>query len=544
MNSKQRWTWLASVLALAAGFALLTAAYGVSATKKQEKHFATFRAVYDSIDYMDPAQAYTGQAWSLMYHVYETLVTYPHLPGKAGGKLVPDLAQSMPRISKNGKTYTFVLRKGLRYSNGKAVKASDFKYMLKRLYITNSQGVGFYTNIVGAEKFSKTLKGDIPGVITNNAKRTVIFKLVAPRGDFLSILALLFASPVPTGTPMKDESTANLPSTGPYHVVGYVQGQGGSLVRNKFFKPSRWVPRPNPDKITFKITSDASAALDQVTRGQADYTPYAIPSDRLGALESQHAKYLRFYASANTYYFWMNVRSPVFKKLKARQAIEYAIDRNFMKKSIYAGVGHVTQNILPPNYPQYRALHLYKYNLAKARTLIQQAGVKGAHVTVWGRNVPDMRKATEYLASVLPKIGLVVDQVKILPSSTYYTTIGNAATSNRDIGWARWLEDYPHPSDWFDVLLNGHRITAQNNNNYANANNPKINNMIERLNKSPLSGRVNAQWAQVDKLSMQQAFWAPYVNRVFSDYFNSRVNMRCYINQPIYHFDFGRICPK
>ncbi len=544
MSIKQRWTWLASALALAVGFTLLTAAYGVSATKKQEKRFATFRSVYDAIDYMDPAQAYTGQAWSLMYHVYETLVTYPHLPGKAGGRIVPDLAQSMPKISKNGRTYSFVLRKGLRYSNGKPVQASDFKYSLKRLFITNSQGVGFYTNIVGAEKFSKTLKGDISGVVTNNAKRTVTYKLVTPRGDFLSILALLFASPVPTGTANKDLSSNNMPSTGPYHVTGYVQGTGGTLTQNKYFKPSKWVPRPNPTKITFKITSDAAAALDQVTRGQADYTPYAIPSDRLGALESAHGKYLRFYASANTYYFWMNVRSPVFKKLKARQAIEYAIDRNFMKKSIYAGVGHVTQNILPPNYPQYKALHLYKYNLAKARTLIQQAGVKGAHVTVWGRNVPDMRKASEYLASVLPKIGLVVDQVKILPSSTYYTTIGNAATTNRDIGWARWLEDYPHPSDWFDVLINGHRITAQNNNNYANANSSKINAMIERLNKVPLSNSVNAQWAQVDKLSMQQAFWAPYVNRVFSDYFNSKVNMSCYVNQPIYHFDFARICPK
>src|SRR5437660_219684 len=314
---------------------------------------------------MDPAQAYTGQAWPLMYHVYEPLVTYPHRAGRAGGRLVPELAQSMPKISRNGKTYTFVLRKGLRYSNGKPVRASDFKYSLKRQYLTNSQGVGFYENIVGVKRYEKTLRGDIPGVVTNNAKRTVTYKLVAPRGDFLSILALLFASPVPTGTPNKDESTANLPSTGPYHVVGYAQGVGGSLVRNKFFRPSRWVKRPNPNKITFKITSDASAALDQVTRGQADWTPYAIPSDRLGALESSHKKYLRFYASANTYYIWMNTRSPVFKKLKARQAIEYALDRNFMAKSIYGGLGHVTQNILPPNYPQYRALHLYKYNLAK-----------------------------------------------------------------------------------------------------------------------------------------------------------------------------------
>ena len=547
MNRNKRWRWLASALALVAGFTLLTAAYGVSATRApraHQKHFTTFRAVYDAIDYMDPAQAYTGQSWSLMYHVYETLVTYPHLPGKAGGRIVPDLAQAMPRISKNGRTYTFVLRKGLRYSNGKPVRASDFKYSIKRLYISNSQGVGFYENIVGAKHFETTLKGDIPGIITNNAKRTVIFKLVTPRGDFLSILALIFASPVPTGTPNSDQSSNNLPSTGPYHIINYVQNVGGTLVRNKYFKPSRFVPRPNPDKITVKLTGDASAAIDQVTRGQAEYTEEAIPPDRLGTIESQHKRFLRLYASANTYYFWMNTRSPVFRKLKARQAVEWAINRSFLAKSIYGGLARPTQNILPPNYPSYRKLSLYGHSLSKAKQLVQQAGVKGAHITVWGRAVPDNKQATEYLAGVLGQIGFNVDAIKILPRSTYYTTIGNQATANRDIGWARWLEDYPHPSDWFDVLINGHRITAQNNNNYADANNPKINAMIERLNTKPLSARVNAQWAQVDKLSMKQAFWAPYVNRVFTDYFSPKVNMRCYVNQPIYHFDFSRICMK
>ena len=94
------------------------------------------------------------------------------------------------------------------------------------------------------------------------------------------------------------------------------------------------------------------------------------------------------------------------------------------------------------------------------------------------------------------------------------------------------------------MLINGHRITDQNNNNYSDANNAKVNAMIERLNTKPLSAKVNAQWAQVDKLSMQQAFWAPYVNRVFTDYFGPKVNMKCYVNQPIYHFDYSRICPK
>ena len=94
------------------------------------------------------------------------------------------------------------------------------------------------------------------------------------------------------------------------------------------------------------------------------------------------------------------------------------------------------------------------------------------------------------------------------------------------------------------MLLNGNRITTQNNKNYSNANNPALNRLIERLNRLPLSAKTNAQWAQADKMAMQQAFWAPYVNRVFSDFFGPKVKMKCYVNQPIYHFDFSRICFK
>ncbi|MDQ2983438.1 MAG: ABC transporter substrate-binding protein [Actinomycetota bacterium] len=547
MSIRQRWIRVASVLAIVTGIALLTAAYGVSANSKphaqKAKKFGNFRAVYDTVDYLDPAQAYTGQSWSLMYHVFQTLVTYPHQAGKAGGRLVPGLAAKLPKISRAGKQYTFTLRKGLKYSNGKPIRATDFKYTIKRLYLSNSQGVGFYTNIVGAEKFSKTLKGDIPGVIGNNKKRTVTFRLVSPRGDFLSILALLFASPVPAGTPNTDQSTNNMPSNAGYRIINYVPNQGFTLVRNKRFKPSKWIKKPGPNKITVKLVGDASAAIDQVIRGQADYTEHAIPTDRLGTVNSKYKSRLRLYASANTYYYWMNTRSPVFKKLKARQAVNYAINRKALGTAIYGGLAQPTQNVLPPPYPSYKKLNLYPRNLAKARQLVTQAGVKGAKITVWGRSVPDNQKATELLAATLDSIGFKTT-IKILPRSTYYTTIGNQSTPNRDIGWARWLEDYPHPSDWFDVLLNGNRITDQNNNNFSNANVAAINKRIEQLNRLPLTSFVNEQWAAVDKMVMQQALWAPYVNRVFSDFFGPRVKMSCYVNQPIYHFDFARICPK
>src|SRR5919204_5947439 len=122
LAKRTRWTWLLSAVALVAGFALLTAAYGVGATKKtpqspaKSQAFGNFRAVLDTIDSGDPAIAYTGQAWWAFYDVYQTLLTYKHVEGAAGYKLVPGLATSLPKITRSGKLYTFKLRAGLKYS--------------------------------------------------------------------------------------------------------------------------------------------------------------------------------------------------------------------------------------------------------------------------------------------------------------------------------------------------------------------------------------------------------------------------------------------
>ena len=135
MTSKRKWTRLASVVALAATVSLMVAAYGVSANRtkaapERSQAFGTLRAVIDTVDFLDPQQAYTGQAWWAMWNVYETLITYRHVDGAGGYKLVPGLAQSMPTVSRNGRTYKFTLRKGLRYSDGSPIKAGDFEYAI------------------------------------------------------------------------------------------------------------------------------------------------------------------------------------------------------------------------------------------------------------------------------------------------------------------------------------------------------------------------------------------------------------------------------
>jgi peptide/nickel transport system substrate-binding protein len=536
---------LVSVIALATGVSLMVAAHGVAAngakvSQKNPQAFGTLRAVIDTIDYLDPQQAYTGQSWWAMWNVYETLLTYRHVDGPAGYKLVPGLAQSLPTVSRNGKVYKFKLRKGVKYSNGATVKASDFEWAIKRGFLAQGQGVGFYTDIAGAEAYSKnpTAGGDISGIVTNNAKRTITIRLAKARGDFLTILALLFAAPVPGNT---DPAIQNgtIPGTGPYKFTNYDPNRSFTMARNPFFKPTKNIPKGNPNTIDVQLVGDADAATQRVINGQADYSNAAIPPDRIADAKGKGKLLLR--KTANTYYFWMNIKEAPFNKLKVRQAVNYAIDRKALQTLVWGGLGRPTQNVLPPTYPSYKKLNLYPHNLTKAKTLINQSGAKGAKVTVWTRNVSDAVTAAQYYTSLLNQIGLNAS-LNVLPRATYYTTIGNVDT-HAQTGWARWLEDYPHPLDWFDVLLNGDRITNQDNNNYSWYKNKKTDAAIESLKKAPiLTPAVNARWAKVEKQIMQQAPWAPWSNRVFPEFFGK--NMSCIHTQLLYGIDLARLCKK
>jgi len=294
--------------------------------------------------------------------------------------------------------------------------------------------------------------------------------------------------------------------------------------------------------MSVKIVQDDSAALQQVINGQADYDFHPIPVDRLADVQSKYGDQLKIYTPANTYYFFMNARTPPFDKLAVRQAVNYAIDRNALVR-LYGGLATPTENILPPTYPQYKKHDLYPFNVAKAKQLIKSAGAAGTAVTVWGSNRETSKKPVAYLADVLNKIGLKAT-IKIIDGSIYWTTVGNQATKAQ-IGFADWFQDYPHPLDWFDVLLNGDRITDTHNNNYANFDDKAVNAKIASLKKeATLSDSVNTDWASVDKMVDAQAPWAAFMNRQFTDFFNSDMDLSCYVNHVLYQFDYSSICHK
>src|SRR6185437_1015151 len=336
--------------------------------------FPNFKIAYDTgIDFLDPALSYTVEGWQIMWNVYLPLLGYKHVNGPDGGTIVPYLAQDLPKVTNGGKTYTMTLRKGLKYSDGTPVKASDFAASIVRDFKVDSPGVGFFGDIVGADNAKS---GSISGITTNDATGKISITLKSPQGDFENILATTFAAPVPPNTPAKDQSSTPAPSTGPYMIKSYKPNKQAIVVRNPNFDASQFdgnVPAGNPDKMTIDIIGDDSVALQRVISGQDDYDFHQIPPDRLSSVQQKYADQIKVYTPANTYYFFMNVRVPPFDNLKVRQAVNYAINREALIR-VYGGLAQPTENVLPPTYPSYKKLNLYPYDLAKAKKLIQESG--------------------------------------------------------------------------------------------------------------------------------------------------------------------------
>src|SRR5207244_12738521 len=148
----------------------------------------------------------------------------------------------------------------------------------------------------------------------------------------------------------------------------------------------------------------AAAPLSPTRSAPDPAVCHTPPPDAPGTLQSTYSTQTKVYTPANTYYFFMNNRVAPFNDVRVRQAVNYAINRQALVR-VYGGLANPTENILPPTYPQYKKHALYPYNLAKAKKLIQQAGVKGMAVTVWNHDRGQDPKATEYLTSVLNSLG-------------------------------------------------------------------------------------------------------------------------------------------
>jgi peptide/nickel transport system substrate-binding protein len=473
-------------------------------------------ATYNGMpDYLDPALSYTAEGWTAMNEVYIPLLTYKHANGAEGSEVIPGLAKDLPKITNGGKTYTLFLRPGLKYSDGQPVKASDFKFAVERMIKLTSGGSPFYTSaIVGAEEFAETRKGEIPGIETNDKTGEIVVDLVRPRGTFTNELALMFVAPLPQDTPIEDLTANPPPGTGPYYFTKVQPTKGWENARNPYWakansKAMPDLPSGSIDGAKITFISNAQSQVDDIQSGSQDWMQNLIPSSRYAEAKNKYeGTQLRVEPTISNYYFWMNTTRAPFDDVKVRQAVNYAVSSEALER-IYAGQLTGNRQILPPGIPGYEEFDLYPYDVAKAKQLIKEADPSDLDITVWGDNESPNDEAAEYLNDILQEIGFDT-QLKILNADNYFTVIGNATTPNLDVGWSDWFQDYPHPNDFFQPLLAGESILPNNNGNFAQFDNPKVNATINRLSEEDLGPEQEATAAKLDEEIMEEAPWAPY----------------------------------
>lgn len=525
------------VLVVVAGCALGLSACGSSGGKEG----GTLTGTYASFPtYLDPTLSYEVEGWTAMYDTYLPLLTYAHENGAAGSKVVPALAESMPKITNGGKTYTLTLRKGLKYSDGTPVKASDFAASIERIFKLNSAGSGFYEGIVGAEKFAETKSGGIPGIKTNDKTGKIEIDLVAPRGTFSNELALLYATVLPADTPAKNMTTDPPPATGPYMITKVEPGRGWSYARNPYWAKDNSqiseVPSGHVDKIDIKVIRNDSTQVNEIERDKADWMQTPISSDLYNKVKDKYeGTQFRVERPINLYMFWINTTQPPFDDLKVRQAVNYAVDTAALER-IYAGSLAATHQILPEGMPGHEAFDLYPHNMAKAKELLAEANPSDRNVTVWTDNESPNDEAGAYYEGVLNELGFNA-KLKTISGDNYYTVIGNESTPDLDTGWLAFYEDYPHPNDFFQLLFSGESISPTSNTNFSRIDDPKLNAKIAKLAQEPLGPEQEAEYAALDKAYMEQAPIVPYGTNTVSTFVDSEIDLDKVIFNPTFGQD-------
>jgi peptide/nickel transport system substrate-binding protein len=501
---------------------------------------ATFSAFPD---YLDPALSYTAEGWTATWSTYIPLLTYAHESGQAGSKVIPGLAEALPKISNGGKTYTLRLRPGLKYSDGTPVRASDFKSTVERVFQLNSGGSSYYSAIVGAEEFAKTKQGGISGIETDDESGEITIELTAPRGTFTNELALPFVALLPAGTPAEDLSKDPPPATGPYEIVSSKPGRSWEFARNPQWAKANGelmpeIPDGYMDRIAIDVVRNASAQVEDVERGTYAWMGNPPPADLYAQVKNEfEGTQFRVEPTETNYFFWMNTEAAPFDDPQVRQAVNHAVNSEALER-IYSGQLVAGQQVLPPGMPGYEEFELYPYDVAKAKALLAEADPADLDVTVWTENASPHDEAGEYLADVLDEIGFDAD-LKVLNPDNYFAVIGNEKTPDLDIGWASWFPDYPHPNGFFEPMFSEASIYPTNNTNLARFADPEVSAEIERLATGPLDPEVEAEYAALDEEVMEGAPWAPYGVATFPTFVSSEIDLDAVVFNPTFSQDLA-----
>jgi YVTN family beta-propeller protein len=491
------------------------------------------------IDSIDPAFGF-GPLLSILY---DGLVGPARRGGSAGTQIVPNLAASLPVVTAGGTRYEFQLRRGIRYSNGMLVKASDFRRAFERLFRARAPIAPWFLSLVGADVCERRpLSCDLSrGVQTDDATGTIVLQLRHPDGELLFNL-VGGPAPVPPGTPDRDVGTHPVPSTGPYTVERFVPGRTLKFVRNPHFRVWSKAARPDgfPDEIEFRLRLSAQSAVTEravtaVERGRVDVAS-GVPAERLEEVKTRYAPQFHLNPQVATHFIFLNTTLPPFDDVRVRQALNYAVDRAAVARARGGTeVARPTCQLRPPSVAGYRPYCPYTIDpsptgewkapdLARARRLVAASGTAGMKVTVW--TMASRAPATREVVSALKRLGYRARLRRVEATIAYFRKVLDRKTRVQ-AGMSGLFSGPGSPPSSFLPLLtcNSIRPTGPQWENPSFLCNRRIDARIQRALRIQAIDPYAAVglWVRIERELVDQAPWVPLYTPQSADFVSKRV---------------------
>ena len=538
--------------ALGGVFVLIAAASGAEAEDLKFGGTLRIASIQSDLDAFDPLTGYSIDSWEILRATTRQLVTYPGSPVglKEDTTLVPDLAASWD-ISDDGKVHTFHLKDDIFFSGSteRKIVAGDFVYGVKRFCDPNKQvaAINYFNLVISGfvdycKEFAKVPTGDLAATkaftdsheiagISAPDDRTLVIKSDTKNYDFLNILSMNFVSPVASEIASKYfpdslDSRKNLPSSGPYYVDTYDQDQRLVLKKAKNFKAeSDQARKAYVDEIVIDFTANSEdSVVQKIITGEADLSLYLDipPTATIQRFLSQNSPYIHATNSGSANFITFNQRPEVksegaeaLRKLKVRQALAYAVNREHLVQTQAGSIGAVPlTQIITSTILGYEPFDPYptegfRGDPAKAKQLLAEAGYPNgiAFDAIYRANAQYEATAVT-LKEDLEAAGITLNLTPI-PLTQWYSNIQDPK-SRWDLSLSgSFSPDWQGPSTRMLLggWLNSDAAPCGTGNVHAICySNPELNKLAAEAYPSDDPGPI---WTKADKLVSTDLPWIP-----------------------------------
>ena len=462
----------------------------------------------DDVATLDPAIGYDWQNWSMIKSLFDGLMDY--VPGTT--TLRPGLAESYA-LSEDGLTYTFKLRAGVKFHNGREMTADDVKYSLDRVTnpATTSPGAGFFASIAG---FDAAGDGGLSGVEVVDPL-TVKITLSRPDATFLHVMALNFGSVV--AKEAVDAAAGDFGKqpvgTGAFKLAEWTLGQKLVFEKNADY----WrAGVPYLDQVVFEVGQEPVVALLRLQSGEVDVPGDGIPPAKFTEVMADPAQAAQVVIGGQlqTGYITLNVSIPPLDNVDVRKAINMAINKDRITKIINNRAVPATQP-LPPSMPGYTEGYAgYAYDVEAAKALLASAGfADGFETELFVMNTDPNPRIAQAIQQDLAAIGVKVTLQSLAQANVIEA--GGAGTAPMIwSGGMAWIADFPDPSNFYGPILGcgGAGEGGWNWSKFCDAALDAKATEADSMADPAQSADRLALWSDVYMGVMEQAPWVPVFN--------------------------------